>query len=95
MKNKTTTQNTERPVIICTEYKGVFFGYATNTNGDIVKLRQAKMAIYWGTTKGVMQLANTGPTPSSKVSLPADIECRKVTAIIEVTPEAEAAWRTA
>lgn len=85
----------ERPVIICTEYRGVFFGYATDTKGDTIDLKRARMAIYWGTTKGIMQLAETGPTNSSKISARADLEVRKVTAIIEVAPKAVEQWEAA
>jgi hypothetical protein len=84
-----------RPVIVCTEYKGVFYGLAEDTSGDAIKLKRARMGIYWGTTRGVMQLAETGPTPTSKISARADIEVRKVTAIFEVTPEAARAWEEA
>ena len=92
MTNQATS---ERPVIVCTEHRGVFFGYAMDTSGDVIKLRAAKMAIYFGTQRGVMQLAQTGPTPSSRISAPADVEVRKVTAIFEVTPEAAAKWEAA
>lgn len=81
-----------RPVIVTTEHRGVFFGYAGDTSGDKFLLKDARMAIYWGTTRGVMQLAETGPTSSSKISAKADLDIRKVTAVMEVTPEAEAAW---
>jgi hypothetical protein len=84
-----------RPVIVCTSYRGVFYGHATDTTGDRILLKGAKMAIYWGTTRGVMELAHTGPTPKSKVSAPADIEVRGVTAVFECTPEAEARWKDA
>ena len=84
-----------RPVIVCTSHKGVFFGHAEDTDGDIIHLKGAKMAIYWGTTRGVMQLAATGPTSSSKISLPADIEVRGVTAVFEVTAQAATAWEKA
>lgn len=53
------------------------------------------MAIYFGTTKGVMQLAETGPTSSSKISARADLELRKVTCIMEVTEAAAAKWEAA
>ena len=88
----TRKQSPNRPVIVCTEFKGVFFGYAADTTGDIIHLEKARMAIYWGTTRGVMQLAATGPTPSSKISAPADIEVRKITSVFEVSPEALKAW---
>ncbi len=84
-----------RPGIVCTSHRGVLFGHADKTDGDSICLKGAKMAIYWGTTRGVMQLAATGPTSSSKISLPADIEIRSVTAVFEVTPEAAAKWEEA
>jgi len=84
-----------RPVIVCTEFKGVFFGYATDTSGDRIYLKNARMAIYWGTTRGVMQLAETGPTPNSKISARADIEVRKITAVFEVKELAVKAWEDA
>ncbi len=82
-----------RPVIICTIHKGVFFGLAEDTSGDRVFLKDARMAIYWGTTRGVMQLAETGPTEKSKISAKADIEVRGVTAIFECSAEAAAKWQ--
>ena len=87
------TASKARPVIVCTEHRGVFFGYADKTDGDTINLKDARMAIYWGTTKGVMQLAETGPTGKSRISAKADIELRKVTSVFEVTEAAEAAWR--
>lgn len=84
----------ERPVIVCTEHRGVFFGYATgDTIGvDPIMLRGARMAIYFGTTRGVMELAETGPTSKSRISARADIEVRKITSVFEVTDEAAKAW---
>lgn len=84
-----------RPVIVCTEHRGVFFGYAADTSGVTVQLKRARMAIRFGTTRGVMELAETGPTPSTLASARADIEVRKVTAVFEVTPEAANAWEAA
>ena len=86
---------TARPVIVCTSHKGVFFGYAESTGGDSIHLKDARMAIRFGTTRGVMQLAETGPTPSSKISARADIEVRGITAVFEVTPAALAEWEAA
>lgn len=85
----------ERPVIVCTEHRGVFFGYAENTSGSDIKLNRARMAISFGTTRGVMELAETGPTSSSKISARADIDVRKVTAVFEVTDTAAKAWESA
>ena len=84
-----------RPVIVCTEYKGVFFGYAEDTTGDVIRLKRARMGIRWNTTRGVMELAEVGPNSGSKISARADIEVRKITSVFEVTPEATAAWEAA
>ncbi len=85
----------ERPVIVTTEHRGVFFGYSDDTSGTTVHLKRARMAIYFGTERGFMQLAETGPTTKSKVSARADIDVRKITAVVEVTSEAAKAWEDA
>jgi hypothetical protein len=85
----------ERPVIVCTEFKGVFFGYTDDTTGDTIHLKSARMAIYWGTTRGVMELAEVGPNAKSKISARANIEVRKVTAVFEVAEGAVQAWERA
>lgn len=87
----------KRAVLVTTEHRGVFYGYAEgDTTGEQIVLRDARMAIYWGTTRGVLQLAETGPTSTSKLSAPAPrIELRAITAVIDVAPAAEAAWRAA
>jgi len=84
-----------RPVIVCTEYRGVFFGYADDTGGDRIALTSARMAIYFGTTRGVLELAEAGPTKTSRISARADVEVRKVTAVFEVTAAAVAKWEAA
>ena len=88
-----------KPVIICTEHRGVFFGYTDEDSREITKtklvaLKGAKMAIYFGTTKGVLELAHTGPTKTSKISSPADIELNAVTLVIDVTDQAADVWAT-
>jgi hypothetical protein len=85
----------ERPVIVTTEHRGVFFGYALDTTGAVIDLKRARMAIKFGTTKGLMELAETGPTASSKISARADMEVRKITAVFEVTPAAAEKWEAA
>lgn len=87
--------NGRRPVIVCTSHRGVFFGFApaeAKSTDERISLADARMAIYWGTTKGVMELASTGPTPTSKISAKADIDVNSVTAVFEVRPAALAAW---
>lgn len=88
-------QKPERAVIVCTEHRGVFFGYAEDTTGDSCHLKRARMAIRFGTTRGVMELAETGPTRESRISARADIDVRKVTAVFEVSESATKAWEAA
>lgn len=91
--------SSSRPVIVTTEHRGVFFGHL-DANADItaktLALTDARMCIVWGTTKGLMQLCETGPTNNSKISAPADIPAlHNVTAVFDVTPEAVAAFEAA
>ena len=82
-----------RPVLVTTEYRGVFFGYATKTDGDIIHLKNARLCLYWSADiKGFMGLAANGPSDNCRIGPPADIELRKVTAVLEITPEAETKW---
>lgn len=91
----TAKKATERPVLICTKHRGVFFGYAVDTTGVNVTLKRARMAIKFGTQRGVMQLAESGPTANSIVSARADCDLRDVTAVFEVTADAVMAWEKA
>ena len=51
------------------------------------------MAIRWGTKRGVMQLANTGPTDDSLISEKADIpSLRDITAVFSITDKAWEKW---
>lgn len=84
-----------RPVLVTTAHRGVFFGYATETGGDSIKLHRARMGIHWGTTRGLMELCETGPTSRSKISARAEIDLRNVTAVFEVTAAAAEAWEAA
>jgi hypothetical protein len=93
---KGTRSNAQRPVMVTTEYRGVFFGYATDTTGDTVKLARARNVIYWpATQRGVVGLAATGPLDGARVGPCADVELRKVTAVFEVGPDAAARWEAA
>lgn len=85
-----------KQVLITTAHRGVFAGEIADDQDIAAKampLSNARMAIYWGTTKGVMQLCETGPTSSSKISAPADIPMlHDITAVFAITPEAWAIW---
>lgn len=92
----TAAQAADRPVLVTTSYRGVFFGYATDTTGDVIKLRAARNCIYWPAgQKGFLGLASVGPLPGARIGPPADIELRSITCVAEVTPEAVKKWESA
>jgi len=91
------TESTKRPVIICTEFRGVFFGYAEDTTGSDVTLSDARNCIYWDSkVGGFIGLASKGPNKNCRIGeTAASLDLRKVTAVLEVSAEAEAAWQSA
>jgi len=85
-----------RPVVVTTAHRGVFFGYAEATDGEQIKLTGSRLCLYWSAdVKGFMGLAANGPTKGCTIGPPADITLRNITAVLEVTPEAEQAWKAA
>jgi truncated hemoglobin YjbI len=88
-----------KPVLVTTAHRGVFGGLIPDDQDLTAKampLFNARMAISWGTTNGLMQLAETGPTTTSKISAPADIPMlHDITAIFTITEEAWKKWLTA
>ena len=86
-----------RPVLITTEFGGVFFGYAEDTSGDTVVLRNARNCIYWAkSVGGFMGLASIGPDADCRIgALVEEIELRKVTSVAEVSESAVKAWEGA
>ena len=85
----------ERAVIVTTEHRGVFFGYATDTDGETISLKRSRLCVYWSSdVHGFMGLASNGPSPSCRIGPPADITLRSITSVIEVTPEAAEKWES-
>ena len=90
------TREKERPVVVTTVHRGVFFGYATDTTGETIALNRSRLCLYWSAdVKGFMGLAANGPTKGCRIGPPADITLRNITAVIEVTSDAVAAWEKA
>ena len=84
------------PVLVTTAHRGVFFGYATKTDGETVALKRARLCLYWSRdVRGFMGLAATGPTDGCRIGPAADVTLRSITAVLTVTPEAVAAWERA
>ena len=92
----TKKSNTERAVVVTTSHRGVFFGYAIDTSGAIIKLRAARNCLYWPSTqKGFIGLAANGPVSGARIGPSADIELRDITSVSICTPEAVKAWEAA
>lgn len=90
------TEKLGRAVLVTTEYRGVFFGYASDTSGDSINLRRARNIPYWDSSvKGFLGLAATGPSKDCRVGPAADIDLRRVTCVAECTPAAIEAWEAA
>jgi len=91
-----------RPVLVTTEYRGVFFGYADDTLGEIlgsnvIVLRGARNCIYWHkSVGGFAGLAVTGPDAQCRIGAEvSQIELRGITSVSEVSTEAAKAWESA
>jgi len=86
----------ERPVLVTTAHRGVFFGYATDTGGETIALRAARLCVYWSAdVKGFMGLAANGPSSGCRIGPPADITLRNITSVCEVSPAALDRWESA
>lgn len=95
VKRKPVTRVKERAVLVTTVHRGVFFGYATDTHGDTIKLRSGRNIIYWpASNKGFLGLASDGPQSGSRVGPAADIELRNITSVAEVSANAIVVWES-
>lgn len=83
-------------VVVTTAHKGVFGGLVEGQKDEkTVTLTEAQMCVYWSAdVQGVLGLATAGPSKNCKVTrqIPR-IVLQDVTAVMDCTSEAEAAWR--
>ena len=93
----TKKRENEKPVVVTTAHRGVFYGIGPVSDAPTIRLTNARMVVYWSANvKGVLGLAATGPVGGCKVgpAVPA-ITLRDVTSVIEVSDEAAKAWEKA
>lgn len=86
-------------VLITTQHRGVFFAQIDEskdlTEKTLTDLKNCRMAIYWGTKGGVMELAKDGPNKNSTIGSIADIPVlHDITGIFSVTDNAAEKWMT-
>ena len=86
-----------RPVIVCTDKRGVVFGYTDNVSARPIVLKDARMCLYWSANVGgVFGLAEIGPTKDCKISAVVPyITLEGVTAVMSVDDGAVKAWKSA
>lgn len=87
-----------KPVLVTTEFRGVFFGYAEgDTSGENLTLTNARNCIYWPSKNGGFGgLAVEGPVEGARIgAVIPKIDLRKVASVADVSPEAVAAWEAA
>jgi hypothetical protein len=86
----------EIAVLVTTSHRGVFFGYATRIDEEVIALRAARNCLYWPSSqKGFLGLASQGPLQGARIGPAADIELRDITCVAKCTEEAVRAWEKA
>lgn len=81
------------PVLITTQHRGVFVAYAESKEGlhekTLKNLKKVRMVINWRNSQGVQGIAQNGPE-NCKLSATTDaMVLHDVTAVFEITPQAE------
>lgn len=91
------TKTKQRPVVVTTEHRGVFFGFldGQDDTAKTLAISEAQMCVYWHSdVNGVVGLAVTGPTKRCRVTPAAPkITLQDVTAVMDATDDAVAAWK--
>lgn len=90
-----------KPVLVTTEYRGVFFGYVegelkADENREMT-LSNARNCLYWSSDcKGFLGLASSGPTEACRVGPQVQfLTLYGVTSIAPVNAEAVKKWEEA
>lgn len=90
MKNK--------PVLVTTEFRGVFFGYVKEDKNlpDEITLTKVKNCIYWTSSiGGFLGLSGKGPDANCKIGTEVEeLRLFKITSVSPVSEEAEKKWNS-
>lgn len=88
-----------KPVLVTTEFRGVFFGYVTDDKKapTQITLKDARNCIYWSADcGGFLGLAANGPTRNCRIGRKiSDITLYKITSITAVEEAAQKEWDAA
>jgi len=93
-KKKTRKASKEVAVLVGTELRNLWFGYATDTSKDTVILRRARQVIYWSASvKGAGGLAVMGPDQMCRIGPAVEkVLAHRVTTVAIVSEAAIAAF---
>ena len=86
------------PVLVTTEHRGVFFGYADRTDLEasprVLKVKRVRNVVYWtAESHGFLGLAIMGPHTGCKIGPAAPSgTIHAITGVWTCTPEAVTAW---
>ena len=90
------------PVVVCTDKRGVVFGYTTDVNADPMELTDARMCLRWSSQiGGVFGLAEKGPhdaSMSENTTVSATVKSltlKGITAVFRCEDAAVKAWTSA
>lgn len=87
-----------QPVLVTTEYHGVFFGYLVENDApQRIVLADARNCVYWPVSiKGFLGLAASGPNFECRIGPKAsNLTLYKITSFAEVSLEAVQRWEEA
>lgn len=94
----TKSKSSTKPVLVTTEFRGVFFGYIKDDKNlpEQVTLTGVRNCIYWSNCGGFLGLAATGPNKDCRVGdrVP-ELTLYKITSVTPVEDAAEKAWESA
>lgn len=88
------------PVLVTTQHRGVFFGFALRGDierKDLIVLTNCRNCISWSSqVKGFLGLASTGPTENCRIGAMApEVFLHDVTSLSVCTEEAANKWQAA
>lgn len=92
----TKAKTTKKPVLVTTEFRGVFYGYVKKDSKlpNEITITKARNCIYWAAKiGGFAGLASNGPNNECRIGAPVDeITIYKITAVVPVTKDAAKNW---
>lgn len=91
--NKTTTAGEIGPVVIMTEYGEVFHGRAKDITGPHIYLEDVLQCVRYDMTRGWLELAESGPSPGSRIESRSSGLIHRMTAVAVCTDRAVIRWK--